>query len=207
MQYDNLDPVEALATKVRFCIDNAQGEELLTCLKAADTHLTDRKELMYDTYYAAGEYMTRKDDPYNSILFFNKARKYDSKTIVVFDKLVDAFISFYTPNKEQFIKSDLISLIPPIKGLIYYYNSIAPENEPSKRAEELLTGIAYRTEYLAPEGIESTMTFRVAQLVNALEKEVPMEQVKKEVAKFIADLLKKTNRNTSNDLNNIEGKK
>lgn len=191
MLFNEIDPVEALASKVRYCIDHDQGEDLVNCLEAADTYLSDRKELMYNAYFAAGEYKTKENDPFNSMLLFNKARKFNPRTIVVFDKLIDSLLLFYAPNKDHFIKSDLINLIPAIKTLIDYYNTVARSNDSVKRAEDLLISIAYRHEFIAPDAVEGSMTYRVNVIKDALEKDVPMEQVKIEVARFIADLLKK----------------
>lgn len=191
MQYDNLDPVEVIAQQIKSNIDLNNGEGVITALLAAETYLTDRKELMFDAYRVAGEYRLSQSDHANSILYFNKTRKYNPTTVFVFDKIVESALAFYTANKHEFIKSDLLKLIPPIKMLIDYYRTLAGSEQSNLKAEDLLSRIAYRMQYVAPDSIEGKMTHRVSVIVDALEKDVPMEQVRQEVAKFIADLLKK----------------
>ncbi len=199
MVYDNIDPVEVLADKVRYCIDNNQEKELVDSLKAADFYLSDRKDLMFDAYFFAGESSLKNKDSYNAILYFNKARKFNHTIVSVFDKLIESLISFYTPNKDRFIKTDLTSLIPPIKNIINYYISITPDSPYLNKGLDLLNSIAYRIEFIAPDAVEGQMTHRVNEITNALDKEVPIEQVKKEVGKFIADLLKKRKKNQDNE--------
>lgn len=191
MQIDEIDPVQALAQKIRRHIDRAENDDLVTTLQAAEKYLSDQKGLMFDAFFTAGNYRLKEQDTFSSILYFNKARKYNPATITVFDKIVESLVSFYTQNKDKAIKTDLLELIPPIRGINDYYQTIAPENESSQKAENLLRSIAYRLEFVAPDGIESPITYRVNQIRAALEKDVPMEQVKLEVAKYIAELLKK----------------
>ena len=77
------------------------------------------------------------------------------------------------------------------KMLIDYYGSIAGSDHSQQIAEDLISRIVYRINFVALDSVEGKMTYRVNEIVNALEKEVPMEQVKKDVGKLIADLLKK----------------
>jgi len=191
MQNNDIDPIEALATKVRFCIDNNQGKDLLNCLQAADNYLSDRKELLYDAYFAAGEFELKELDYDNSIQYFNKARKYNPTIVIVFDKIIESVLAFYSVHKTKFIKGDLSKLLPPIKMLINYYGILPASEHSLKIAEDLISRIEYRKNFVASETEEGQMTFRVNVIVDALEKEVPMEQVKKEVAKLVSDLIKK----------------
>jgi hypothetical protein len=190
MQTDNLDPIEAVADRVKYCIENNLGNELLNTLSAAETYLSDRKELLFDAFFNAGEFRLKELDYDNSIQYFNKSRKYNPAIIKVFDKIIESTNALYTANKEKFIKSDLLKLLPPIKMLIDYYGNLLSDKQLSN-AEDFISRLAYRINFIAPEAVEGKMTHRVNVIVNALEKEVPMEQVRKEVAKFIADLLKK----------------
>ena len=191
MDPDNRDIIEVLAERVKNNIAENNWDELISALPAAETYLSDRKDLLFEAFCAAGEYRFSKIDYFNSILYYNKARKYNATTVFVFDKLVEITSAFYTANKEKFIKGDLLKLITPVKMLIDFYGNLTDSGKSLQIAENLLSNIAYRIKYLAPNAIEGHMTHRVNVIVNALEKDVPMEQVKKEISKFIADLLKK----------------
>ena len=197
MEPDNRDIIEALAERVKNNIEDKNWDELISALPAAETYLSDRKDLLYNAFCAAGEYRFNTIDYFNSLLYYNKARKYNSTTVFVFDKLVEVSTSFYTANKEKFIKGDLLKLITPIKMLIDFYGNLLASRKSLQIAENLLSSISYRIKYLAPDTIEGHMTHRVNVIVDALEKDVPMEQVRKEVSKFIADLLKKKMRDSA----------
>ena len=76
--------------------------------------------------------------------------------------------------------------------LVDYYKNLPPVSTSTvKVAEELLNRLEYRIQFVAPDAVEGKMTFRTQNIINALEKDVPMEQVKTEVGKLIADLIKK----------------
>jgi hypothetical protein len=191
LQNNNKDATEALAAKIRYCIDNNLAEDLVTTLPAAEIYLLDRKELLFEAFFAAGEFRAKELDYFNSILYFNKSKKFNATIVVVFDKIIESLQSLYTFNKEEFVKGDLLKLLPPIKVLVDYYGALLNGRTSLEQAGHLMSRIAYRINFVAPDAVEGKMTHRVNVIINALEKDVPMDQVKKEVGKFIADLLQK----------------
>lgn len=195
MDINDIDPVVLLEKQVNNYIKNNFGEKLSTTLLAAETYLSDKKELLFNAFIISGAYKFNEKEYVDSILYYNKARKFNPTTPLPFEKIIEVITEFYFSNKDKFIKIDLIKLLPPIKMLCAYYKNI-PDTEPTIKASEILmSSIAYRYKFVATEAVEGKMTYRVNLIVDALEKEVPMEQVKKEVSKFIADLIKKNKNN------------
>lgn len=192
MQYDNLDPVEAVALSISNSIKKQNWEDLILALSAGETYLSDRKELMYEAFRNAGEYRFTESDYIGSILYFNKARKYNPTAVYIFDKIIESIGTIIKKEKDQFIKSDLEKLIPTIQMLLDYYDKSLPGAEKTRStAKDLISKLNYRISYIAPDEIEGTMTHRINIIVNAIEKDVPMEQVVKEVSQFVADVIKK----------------
>jgi hypothetical protein len=192
MPLDELEPVELLAQKIERAIQNENWEELLTTTSAAETYLSDRVDLMFHMYSHCGEYRQSQFNYDSAIPFFSRSRKYNPTSVDVFNKLIECFSSFFSSNKDLFIKADLEILVPTIKMLVDYYKNLPPVSASTVRtAEELVNRLEYRIQFVAQDTVEGKMTFRTQKIVNALEQDVPMEQVKTEVGKLIADLIKK----------------
>jgi hypothetical protein len=188
---DDQNLVEALELRIKHDLEIRDSEDLLVTLTAAEHYLSHRKDLLFEAFTVAGEFRFGQTDYYNSILYYNKARKYNPASVIVFDRLIANLSAYYDLNKDKFIKSDLIKLPPSIKMLMDYYGNMSGSDQSVRIAEDLLSRIAYRCNYVAPEAIEGKETYTVSLIVDAIQKDVPMEQVRKEVSKFIADLIKK----------------
>jgi hypothetical protein len=197
MQPGDWDYKEVLAQRVRNNISDGNGEELIAALSAAEAYLSDQKELVFDAFMAAGDFQINQLDYYNSILYYNKARKYRSFAVLPFDNIIRSATGLYTTNKEEFIKVDLLRLIPAFQMLCDYYSALPNSGDATQKAEDLLSRMAYRATYVAKDSVEGKMTYRSCVISDALEKDVPMEQVKKEVGKLIADLIKKAKRDAA----------
>lgn len=203
MQFDNLDPIEVVALSIKNSIQKQKWEDLIPALSAGETYLSDRKELMYEAFRHAGEYRFNESDYIGSILYFNKARKYNPTTIYIFDKIIESIGTIIKKEKERFIKSDLEKLISAIQMLVDYYDNSFPGAEKTRKtATDMISKLNYRILYIAPNEIEGKMTHRINIIVNAIEKDVPMEQVVIEISKFVADILKREKKKETDNTNN-----
>lgn len=193
------DIIDALEKRVRSNIEDHNWESLLEALLAAETYLSNKPQLLFEAFYSAGNYRLNKSLYFEAVEYYNKARKYNPTIVVVFDKIIESVDTFYRCHKDKLIKKDVERLLPTLKMLDNYYHGIPGSEPTSKITGELISSIAYRAHFVAPDTVEGPFTFRIDIMCAMLEKDVPMEQVKKEVGKFLVEILKKRLKANTND--------
>lgn len=191
MAPNDWDYKKTLTERVKRNIAEKDGEQLLVALDAAEAHLSENRELLFEALYFASDYQLSKGEPFESIRLLNKSRKYNPSIVQVFDKIIDTFTRIYDSNKEKFTKGDLKTIMPAIQMLIDYYAKFDLSEKSRKAGDDLLGRMVYRYKYVAEEQVEGKLTFQINNLAATIEKDVPIEQVKEEVAKIIANLLRR----------------
>ena len=162
--------------------------------------------LLRKGWILAGEYLAGEKDWMNAIISYNKARVRNPSTIYVFDELINAFGSFYEQVKNRFSKADLKILKDPLVLLIDYHQLNFPKHQAQVEiGKELIQKINYRMKYIAEENIETSATFKVGQIHNAIYDDMTFEELQSEFARIIEptvrDLVEEKEKETKKEKN------
>ena len=194
-------------------IEKEEWKKLVSLLPVAE-EVEISTTLLRKGWILAGEYLAGEKDWTNAIISYNKARVKNPSTIYVFDKLINAFGSFYEQFKDKFSKADLKILKDPLFLLIDYYQLNYPKHQAHiEVGKELIQKINYRMKYVAEEKIETPATFKVEQIHNAIYDDMTFEELQSEFARIIEptirDILEEKDKETKKkkDVKSKKGKK
>lgn len=196
-----LDLINILRKRIENGIKKKNARLYIDTLLAAEKYLNKEKELLYEAFIIAGDFYKNNFRYVDSIVNYNKARKYASPStiITVFDKIIETFDKFYINNLDKFIKNDLIKISTIISELCNYYEDFDNSKNTIERSYRLLNRIDYRIKYEADDKIEGNLTHAVDYLLNSIEKDIPLSQVNSELAKFLSKHLKKWRKDKKNN--------
>jgi len=194
-------------------IEKEEWKKLVSFLPVAE-EVEISTTLLRKCWILAGEYLAGEKDWTNAIISYNKARVKNPATIYVFDKLIDAFGSFYEQLKDMFSIADLKILKDPLVFLIDYHQLNYPKHQAHiEVGKELIQKINYRMKYVAEEKIETPATFKVGQIHNAIYDDMTFEELQSEFARIIEptirDILEEKEKETKKkkDVKSKKGKK
>ena len=166
-------------------IEKGEWQKLIKLLPYAE-EVEISTTLLRKGWILAGEYLAGEKDWTNAIISYNKARVKNPATIYVFDKLIDAFGSFYEQLKDKFSITDLKNLKDPLVLLIDYHQLNFPKHQAQVEVgKELIQKINYRMKYFSEEEIETPATFMVRQIHNAIYDDMTFEELQSEFARII----------------------
>jgi len=194
-------------------IEKGEWQKLIKLLPDAED-VEVSTTLLRKSWILAGGYLAGEKDWTNAIISYNKARVKNPSTIYVFDKLLSAFGSFYEQLKDEFSIADLKILKDPLVLLIDYHQLNFPKHQAQVEVgKELVQKINYRMKYVAEEEIETSATFMVRQIHNAIYDDMTFEELQSEFARIIEptirDLLDEKDKETKKkkDVKSKKGKK
>jgi len=194
-------------------IEKGEWQKLIKVLPGAE-EVEVSTTLLRKGWILAGEYLAGEKDWTSAIISFNKARVRNPSTIYVFDELINAFGSFYEQFKNRFSKADLKILKDPLVLLIDYHQLNFPKHQAQVEiGKELIQKINYRMKYIAEEKIETSATFKVEQIHNAIYDDMTFEELQSEFARIIEptirDILEEKDKETKKkkDVKSKKGKK
>lgn len=189
MDIYNTDSQDWLTARVNLNIQNEEWDKLLEALPVAKEQGVEAA-LIEKGWRLGGDYLFGKEEWVGAILAYNKVRKHNPTIVYVFDQIIESVSAFYTQNKPEFSKNDLHKLVMPLQALIDFYRINFDNPIGLKAGEELILKVNYRIEFVAKEAAETKVSYRVNQIVDALDKDVPMKQVHADVAKILLPLIR-----------------
>jgi hypothetical protein len=196
---------KVLNLRIKQNIENKEWQKLITALPVAEEAKISTS-LLRKAWIYGGEYLFEKKDWVNVITFYNKARSINPSTVVVFDKLIQAFNLFFEQFKDKFSKQDLKTLRDPLILMIDYHEINFPKHQPLiEIGKELIQKIDYKIKYVATDQVETVATFKVQQIYNAIYDDMTFEQLRSEFARIIEptvrELLDKKEKETKKEKN------
>ena len=187
---ENSTPKEWLAARISNNIENQEWDKLIVALPTAEEQGVSI-DLLEKGWTLSGDYLFQKSEWSGAVLAYNKAKKLNPRMVYVYDKIIESIDRFYINNKELFGKDDLLKLVPTIQSLIDFYYTHFGRTDSVQKGNELIQKINYRIEFVAKDAVETAVSFRVGQIVDALDKDVPMQQVHQDIAKILLPLIRK----------------
>lgn len=196
---------KVLNLRIKQNIENKEWQKLIAALPVAEEAKISTS-LLRKAWIYGGEYLFEKKDWVNVITFYNKARSINPSTVVVFDKLIQAFNLFFEQFKDKFSKQDLKTLRDPLILMIDYHEINFPKHQPLiEIGKELIQKIDYKIKYVATDQVETAATFKVQQIYNAIYDDMTFEQLRSEFARIIEptvrELLDKKEKETKKEKN------
>lgn len=174
-----------LTLRVKNNIQAGEWQKLIAALPAVEDAGIS-KPLLSKAFILGAEYLEEKEDWVNVIKYSNKARSLNPSTANVFEKLVNAFGSFYLLFKEEFSKQDLKRLREPLMLILdYHFINFPKHKKIVKTGNELVQKIDYQLKYKATDKIESAASFRVQQIHDAIYEDMTFEEIQSEFARII----------------------
>ena len=196
---------KVLNLRIKQNIENKEWQKLIAALPVAEEAKISTS-LLRKAWIYGGEYLFEKKDWVNVITFYNKARSINPSTVLVFDKLIQAFNLFFEQFKDKFSKQDLKTLRDPLILMIDYHEINFPKHQPLiEIGKELIQKIDYKIKYVATDQVETVATFKVQQIYNAIYDDMTFEQLRSEFARIIEptvrELLDKKEKETKKEKN------
>lgn len=180
-----------LKTRITQNIKDKEYKKLIDALPVGEEYGV-AKELIYKGWRLAGQYQEEKNYLTEAILSYNKARRIKPSVIVVFDKVVSLLEDFFSKYKNEFSVDDLKMLKESISILENFHSVNYPSQKKAlEKISDLLLRIDYISEYYSKIAKETKATFQVQKIYNAITDDMTMPEVRQELAKTLANIIRR----------------
>ena len=149
------------------------------------------KQLQFRGWFLVGNYYEEQENLIEAIKAYNKARVIKPSVVTVFDKLVEVIEKFFTNNRVEFSKSDLLKIMETLTILINFHAIKFPGHTiPIEKGNKLLNRINYTYKFNAADLIETKVTFQVHEINNSITSDMSIEEVKTEAARVLTTIIR-----------------
>ncbi len=180
-----------LKTRITQNIKDKEYKKLIDALPVGEEYGV-AKELIYKGWRLAGQYQEEKNYLPEAILSYNKARRIKPSVIVVFDKVVSLLEDFFSKYKNEFSVDDLKMLKESISILENFHSVNFPSQKKAlEKISDLLLRVHYILEFYPKIAKETKATFQVQKIYNAITDDMTMPEVRQELAKTLANIIRR----------------
>jgi hypothetical protein len=180
-----------LKARITKNIKDKEYKKLLDALPVGEEYGIS-KELMYKGWKLAAQYLEEKSFLTDAIVCYNKARRIKPSVVVVFDKVVSLMDDFFSKYKNEFSVDDLVKLKETITILENFHSVIYPSQRKAlEKIPDLNIKINYHINHYPKVAEETKATFQVQKIYDAITDDMSMQEANQELAKTIADIIRR----------------
>lgn len=147
------------------------------------------KSLRYKTWITVGEHWFSEQQYVESTIAFNAARRIFPLRMKIVQQLFSSLSQYVQLYRNDFTKDDLIKLNHELKRILYFYKINKQWINPSIVNMRFLSNDIDELIEFAPIQIEGPATHRTDKIVDSLQNNVSMDEVKAEFARIITPYL------------------